>query len=134
MLSPPVRPRLSGARGAITLATITAALASFERTLVSLDSPYDRFMRGDAGAISPQAKAAGPVRGERLQCAACHKGVLFTDATERNALHQIARGIFLDPRPIPMARNIRSTRRGSSARPRCAMSRSAGRGCMTDRP
>jgi cytochrome c peroxidase len=46
-----------GQRGAITLATITAALASFERTLVSLDSPYDRFMRGDAGAISPQAKA-----------------------------------------------------------------------------
>ncbi len=65
--------------GEISMDTITMALAAFQRSLVSLNSPYDRYRRGDAGAISAQAK-----RGEALfdakQCSSCHAGPHFTDA------------------------------------------------------
>lgn len=47
---------------AVNLSNITKALASFERSLISFDSPYDRYrFGGDKSAISPAAK-----RGERL--------------------------------------------------------------------
>ena len=66
-------------QGEISMDTITMALSAFQRTLVSLDTPYDRYRRGDASAISDQAK-----RGEALfnskQCSSCHAGVHFTDA------------------------------------------------------
>jgi cytochrome c peroxidase len=63
---------------------IAKALAAFERTLVSHDSPYDRYHAdGDEGAISESAK-----RGEILfyldggpSCFRCHGGIDFTDST-----------------------------------------------------
>jgi cytochrome c peroxidase len=65
--------------GEISMDTITMALAAFQRSLVTLDSPYDRYRRGDVTAISAQAK-----RGEALfnakQCSSCHVGAHFTDA------------------------------------------------------
>ncbi|MDD3798598.1 MAG: cytochrome c peroxidase [Novosphingobium sp.] len=57
--------------GKIDFANTARAIASFERTLVSLDSPYDR------GQLSPQA-----VQGQALfeqECAACHSGSFLTD-------------------------------------------------------
>ncbi|HOZ26614.1 MAG TPA: cytochrome c peroxidase [Hyphomonadaceae bacterium] len=81
-------------RGEISIDTITMALSVFQRSLVSLDSPYDRYRRGDASAIPDQAK-----RGEQLfeakQCASCHAGPHFTDAAlpERKpieAFHRLA--------------------------------------------
>ncbi len=66
-------------KGEVSLDTITMALSVFQRSLVSLDSPYDRYRRGEASAISDQAK-----RGETLfnskQCASCHAGPHFTDS------------------------------------------------------
>ena len=65
----------------IDLFTVTRAIGAFQRTLISLNSPYDRYKYwGEADAISPEAK-----RGEqlffshRLECYHCHTGVLFTD-------------------------------------------------------
>jgi cytochrome c peroxidase len=55
------------------------ALSAFQRTLVSLDSPYDRYLRGDASAISGQAKR-GAALFEAKQCSSCHAGPHFTDA------------------------------------------------------
>jgi len=52
------------------------ALASFVRTLISSDSPYDRYYRGD-----PLALTAQQIRGlklfnsERLECFHCHSGM-----------------------------------------------------------
>jgi cytochrome c peroxidase len=80
--------------GEISIDTITMALSAFQRSLVSLDAPYDRYRRGDADAISDQAK-----RGERLfndkQCAGCHAGPHFTDAAlpgrkPKEAFHRVA--------------------------------------------
>jgi cytochrome c peroxidase len=65
--------------GEVSMDTIVMALSAFQRSLVSLDAPYDRYRRGEASAISDQAK-----RGEALfrdkQCASCHAGIHFTDA------------------------------------------------------
>jgi cytochrome c peroxidase len=74
--------------GAVTMAAIAKALAAFQRTLVSFDSPYDQRKRGEVVEISPEA-----LRGERLfkaNCASCHAGPLFTDADRAGAgLHRI---------------------------------------------
>jgi len=65
----------------ITLGNVTKAIATFERTFVSGDSPYDRFTRGDAGALSDAARSGEVLfRSDRLKCAQCHSGVMFTNA------------------------------------------------------
>lgn len=72
-------------RGAITLATVTKAIAAFERTLISYDAPYDRFRRGDRQAMSPEAQAGDALfHGAAMGCANCHAGVRLTDADRAN--------------------------------------------------
>lgn len=68
-------------RPAIDLFTVTRALGAFQRTLISLDSPYDRFKYwGETDAISDAAK-----RGEQLffdhrfECYHCHTGIMLSD-------------------------------------------------------
>jgi cytochrome c peroxidase len=70
---------------AISLAGITRALASFERALVSFDSPYDRYRyQRRPEAISASAKRGEALFfGERIDCAHCHAGINFTD----NVMH-----------------------------------------------
>ena len=67
--------------GAIDLGSISKALACFERTLLSFDSPYDRYKHGgDEHAISAGAKRGEELFfGERLECSHCHNGFNFTD-------------------------------------------------------
>lgn len=65
--------------GKIDMNTITLALAAFQRTLVSLDAPYDRWMRGDTSALSNQQKR-GAALFEAKQWSSCHAGPHFTDA------------------------------------------------------
>lgn len=67
--------------GAITLETLTRALASFQRSITSFDSPYDRYRwGGDRRAISASARRGERLFfGERLECYHCHGGFLFTD-------------------------------------------------------
>ncbi len=64
------------AGGRINLNSITAALGTFERTLVSARSPYDAYrFGGDADAITESAKRGEALfQGERLKCHACHSG------------------------------------------------------------
>jgi cytochrome c peroxidase len=62
-----------------TIANVAKALAAFQRTLVSADSPYDRWLLGDSGALSPSAQRGLSLFGsERLGCATCHASVLQT--------------------------------------------------------
>lgn len=62
-------------------ATLTKALASFQRSLLSFDSAYDRYRYGNqADAISAAAKRGEALFfGERLECYHCHGGFTFTD-------------------------------------------------------
>lgn len=68
-------------KGEISLSTITKSLAAFERTLLSFDSPYDRYKYGgQSGAISEAAKRGETLFfSEKLECDHCHGGVNFTD-------------------------------------------------------
>jgi cytochrome c peroxidase len=61
-------------RDGVTQANIQNAIASFERTLVTTNSRFDRFLRGDATAISA-AEKAGYLRFKQYGCVACHQGV-----------------------------------------------------------
>lgn len=48
------------------------AIASFERTLVFLDAPFDRFLAGDEDAISDQAKRGWELFNGKARCVSCH--------------------------------------------------------------
>jgi cytochrome c peroxidase len=65
----------------VTATSIGKALASFERTIVSRDSPFDRWIRGDASALSAEevrgfSVFVDPAKGN---CAVCHSAPNFTD-------------------------------------------------------
>jgi cytochrome c peroxidase len=65
---------------AITVRNITRVIAAFERTLLSFNSPYDRYKHGDPDAISESAKRGETLFfGEKLECYHCHGGLNFTD-------------------------------------------------------
>lgn len=83
----------SGDSDRFTIANVTKAIASFERSIISARSPFDRYhYGGDDSAVSDFAK-----RGEilffnqHLSCFRCHGGFNFTDSTvsETNATRQI---------------------------------------------
>ncbi len=67
---------------------ITQALASFQRTLISADSPYDRFVyQGDETALSEEAQRGMALFfSERLECFHCHGGFNFSDAMDHEGL------------------------------------------------
>jgi cytochrome c peroxidase len=68
---------------------ITRALAAFERTLVSGDAPYDRFVKGNTASMSAAAQRGMRLFfGSRTNCSSCHGGFLFTThGFENNGLY-----------------------------------------------
>jgi cytochrome c peroxidase len=54
------------------------ALATFERTLLANNSPFDRYMRGDRSAMT-SAQIEGMQRFESTGCTNCHNGPMFSD-------------------------------------------------------
>jgi cytochrome c peroxidase len=72
-----------GEAGPFTIENVTKALAAFERTLISGDSPYDRYLNGDRRAISLSAKRGEALFfSERLECFHCHGGFNFSQTTD----------------------------------------------------
>src|SRR5690606_4781697 len=66
--------------GPVTLQGVTKALATYQRTLISNRSAYDRWRAGDSSALSPAARRGEALfRSPRLACASCHVPPLFTD-------------------------------------------------------
>ncbi len=64
-----------------TLANVTRAIAAFERTMISMQSPYDRYRYGnDSTAISASAKRGEQIffSGQRGSCFQCHGGWNFS--------------------------------------------------------
>lgn len=58
---------------------IGAAIATYERTIVSNMALFDRWIEGDEEAISESAKRGFAVFNGKGHCAACHAGWRFTD-------------------------------------------------------
>lgn len=69
-----------GAGETIRLELVAKAIAAYERTLVTADAPYDRFVRGDLSALTP-AQQRGMALFETVGCIACHRGPAFSDAS-----------------------------------------------------
>ena len=58
--------------------SIGEAIAAFERSLVAMNSPFDRFRAGDVDALTAQQRR-GLETFEEVGCDRCHDGVMFSD-------------------------------------------------------
>jgi len=83
------RDAFPGRDGAVTFDTIIKALAAFQRTLISANSPYDRYRyRGETSALSPAARRGEKLfYGSRLKCSRCHNGQHLSDAIPNAHYH-----------------------------------------------
>jgi cytochrome c peroxidase len=76
---------------------LVRAIASYERSQVSFDAPFDRYMAGDSGAINASARRGWVLFRTKGRCNLCH---LFADTTTRPArftddtFHNIGIGII----------------------------------------
>jgi len=75
-------------REGITLNTIANAIAAFERSLISNDAPFDRFIRGNKKSLTATQQRGLELFKGKAKCADCHtlsqKPALFTDAKFHN--------------------------------------------------
>jgi len=68
----------------LTKETLAKAIASFERTVVSQDSPFDSYIKGDLNAISKDAKDGFELFKTKAHCTYCHDGFNFSDGSFHN--------------------------------------------------
>ena len=131
-----------------SLATVTKALAAFQRTLLSFNSPYDRYKYGgQQGALSREAKRGEALFfGEKMECHHCHGSFLLTDNIKHKR-SRFSKKAFTIPvcttktakGPIPpdmkeSPSSPAATRTWGSSAPRaCATWRSRRPTCTTDR-
>ncbi len=82
---------------AIDATTVSKAIATYERTIVSKDSRFDRWVAGDKAALTPEevrgfAVFIDPNKGN---CSVCHSGANFTD----NGFHNLGLPSWGDANP-----------------------------------
>lgn len=79
--------------GKASIDRIGQAIATFERTILSFDAPIDRYLAGDAAAISDGAKRGWELFNGKARCNTCHGRIdvlpLFTD----DLFHNIGVGV-----------------------------------------
>ncbi len=100
----------------VTLDHIVKAIAAFERTLISGQSPFDRYVfNGEHAALSPQAKAGMALFfSPRAGCSGCHSGFNFSgnwrDSEGATGEASFANnGTSDQPMRVPTLRNIAIT-------------------------
>jgi cytochrome c peroxidase len=103
----------------VTIEGVGKAIASFERTLVSGDSPYDRFVAGDRDALTDAAKRGFILFRTKGRCAICHSFnasfPFFTDQNYRNT------GVAANSSAFePLAREALQALRSGSSRDKLA--------------
>lgn len=72
-------------KNSITFANVKKAIASFERTLITRDSRFERYLKGNKSALSKQEKRGLGLFIGKAQCTQCHSGANLTD----NQFHNI---------------------------------------------
>lgn len=82
---------------AINAASLSMAMAAFQRTVVMNDSPFDRWLAGDAKAMTAQQVSGFDIflDANKGNCAACHSSPNFTD----NGFHNIGLAAWGNPNP-----------------------------------
>jgi cytochrome c peroxidase len=68
----------------VTIDMVAEAIAAFERTVVTTDSPFDRYVRGDDQAITKLEKQGLEIFNGKGHCTACHWGGYFSDGRFHN--------------------------------------------------
>ena len=90
--------------GEITRQRVAMAIAAFERTLLSRDTPLDRHLRGEPGALSARQRAGLALFLGKAGCAACHNGPNLEDGK----FHRL--GVPEDPKEKEDPRVLATTR------------------------
>ena len=67
--------------GGITRRNIELALATFERSIVPRETPFDRWIEGDQAAIGASAKRGFDLFNGKARCAGCHNGFALSDGS-----------------------------------------------------
>ena len=78
--------------------TLAAAIATYERTVVSEQAPFDVWIEGNEQAISDEAKRGFVIFNTKAQCSTCHEGWNFTNDGFQDiglASADVGRGQFL---------------------------------------
>jgi cytochrome c peroxidase len=70
--------------GPITVDQVADAIAAFERTVVTTDSRFDRYARGDHSALTPLEKEGLEIFNGKGHCTGCHWGPYFSDGRFHN--------------------------------------------------
>ena len=65
----------------ITRRNIELALATYERSIVSTEAPFDRWIKGEETAIGEPAKRGFDLFNGKARCSSCHSGWSFTDGS-----------------------------------------------------
>jgi cytochrome c peroxidase len=81
-----------------TPSALAKAIASYERTVISGNAPFDKFKAGDKSALSEAAERGRKLFFGKANCAACHAGSNFSD----NSYHNI--GIGMDAKKPDVGR------------------------------
>jgi cytochrome c peroxidase len=92
--------------GEITRQRVAMAIAAFERTLLSRDTPLDRHLRGQPGALSERQRAGLELFLGKAGCAACHGGPNLTDERFHNLGVPEDPKATEDPRVLATARFV----------------------------
>lgn len=70
--------------GGLNEQNLARAIASFERTIMSGNSPFDRYIEGDKSAMNEAAVRGYQLYLTKANCATCHVSFNFTDETYHN--------------------------------------------------
>lgn len=90
----------------LTAINISRALASFERTILAGNTPFDRYQAGDKAALSEAALRGKELFFNKAHCSACHTGPFLTD----DGFHNI--GISTGRTPKDVGREALSNLQG----------------------
>ncbi len=63
----------------VSLQGIAEAIAAYERTIISTNSAFDKYVKGDKGAMSDTAVRGMALFRGKARCILCHNGPNFTD-------------------------------------------------------
>jgi cytochrome c peroxidase len=80
---------------AIDSGSLSKAIAAYERTVISRDSPFDRWVVGDAKAMTPQQIDGFRLFTGKAACSVCHSAPNFTD----NGFHNVGLASYGQPEP-----------------------------------
>lgn len=78
---------------AMTKDNATKAIAAYERTLITPNSPYDKFVGGDKAALTEQ-QVRGMEKMAELGCTTCHSGAAFNGGGAFQKFPVTANGFF----------------------------------------